>query len=121
MPVPSDLFGAALAFTRIWRARRRSIAAHGTCTNQTTVHLGPHSFPKCRALLLASGFPCPSARMDAAKPRWIGRPGCIRWPGDRRMRGNDFEASERSAAIPHGALAWWYARDNLLFPGAAIG
>jgi hypothetical protein len=73
MPVPSDLFGAALAFTRIWRARRTTIAAHGACTNQTTVHLGPHSFRKRRALLLASGFPRPSARMDAAKPRRIDR------------------------------------------------
>ena len=121
MPVPSDLFGAALAFTRIWRARPTTIAAHGACTNQTTVHLRPHSFRKRRALLLASGFPCPSARMDAAKPRWIGRPGRIRWPGYRRVRSDHFEPNERSTAIPHRALAGWYARDNSLCLGAPIG
>src|SRR6266581_3751573 len=121
MRLPSDFFGAELAFTRIWRFRCSAIAAHGAGANQTTVHLGPHSFRKRCALLLASGFPRPSARMDAAEPRWIGRPGRIRWPGYRRVRGSDFEASERSDAIPHGTLARWHARDNLLCPGAAIG
>src|SRR5260370_39326224 len=121
MRLPTDFFGAALAFTRVWRSRRRAIAAHGAGANQTTVHLGPHSFYKRCALLLALWFPCPSARMDPAKLRWIGRPGCIWWPGHRRVRGNYFEASERSAAIPHGALAGRYARGNLLCLGARVG
>src|SRR5262245_27714895 len=76
MPVPSDLFGAPLASTRIRRARRRTIAAHGAGANQTTVHLGPHSLYKRCALLLASGLPRPSARMgfrQAPRPgyRWL--------------------------------------------------
>src|SRR5258706_16150368 len=121
MRLPTDFFGAALAFTRLWPSRCSAIAAHGAGANQTTVHLGPHSFRKRCALLLASGFPCPSARMAAVKPGWIGRLGRIRWPGYRRMRGNDFEAGERSAAIPHGALAGRYARSNLLCLGAPIG
>src|SRR6266566_773350 len=121
MRLLSDFFGAELAFTRIWRFRCSAIAAHGAGANQTTVHLGPHSFRKRCALLLASGFPRPSARMDAAEPRWIGRPGRILWPGYRRVRSNDFEGSERSAAIPGGAFAGWNARDNLLCVGAPIG
>src|SRR5258705_9254704 len=121
MRLPTDFFGAALAFTRVWRSRRRAIAAHGAGANQTTIHLGPHSFHKRCALLLALWFPCPSTRMDPAKLRWIGRPGRIRWQGYRHVCGNDFGASERSAAIPHGALAGWYARGNLLCLGAPVG
>src|SRR5262245_7969116 len=121
MPIPTDFVRAALALTRIWRSRRSAIATHGAGANQTTVHLGPHSFRKRCALLLASGFPCPSARMDAAKLRRIGRLGRIWWPRHRCLHGNDFEASERSAAIRHGALAGWHACDNLLCLGAPIG
>jgi hypothetical protein len=114
-------FGAALAFTRVWRSGSCALGAHGASTNQMTVHLGPHSFHKRCALLPALWFPCLSARMDPAKLRPIGRPGRIWWPGYRHVRGSDFEASERSAAIPHRALTGWYARGDLWCLGAPVG
>jgi hypothetical protein len=65
VPLSSRWFRIALAAARLWRRRRRSVAAHRRGAHQTPVYLGSVPLGERNPLVPATTLACLSPRMDA--------------------------------------------------------